>query len=273
MTRPSWPHLGSSRWRCRVPGICATVLLAGAVPTEAQQAQPATLEVIVLSAATGQPIVGADVRVPKVARVVTDRSGIASFPGLQPTAVTVVVSALGYDGRSLTMDLPAGETFSLTIPVEVDPVLLAEVRVGAGPGEIARSRELQDFYRRARFGGTGQYITRAEIDRRRARDLSDLFRMLPGVSLLDTPAGDKPVMESKTSASAELFVDEADCPIQYFVDGSPIVPIHDGVLGAEVRLSEIEGIEIYRRGSGVPAKFHRLNNSCGVILIWKKEKI
>ncbi len=45
------------------------------------------------------------------------------------------------------------------------------------------------------------------------------------------------------------------------------------MIGRDIRLNEIEGIEIYRRGATVPAKFHRYRNSCGVILIWKKERI
>jgi hypothetical protein len=238
----------------------------------AQASVTSDLELVIVDAATAKPLAGAQVRIPRTAVAATDGAGTVKFRALDPVGVTIEITALGYDGRTLTLDLPRGQSFQLTVPIEAQPVLLPGLRVEGTVGRAPRSRELREFYWRVRVG-TGQYFTRSDIDRRHIRDLDDLFRALPGFALLNTPAGSKPVLESKPTASAELFERAADCPIQYFLDGSPMTPIHDGVLGAEVELSEIEGIEIYRRGSTVPAKFHRLNNSCGVILIWKRERV
>lgn len=257
-----------------LPGGAALAILSIATPAEtAAQSAAAILEIFVIGAGAGQPIPGAQVTIVDGSSARTDESGQVRFPGLAPIDLTVEIRALGYHARSLTMDLPAGQTFHLTIPLEPEPILLPEVRIegDARRGEI-RSRELRDFYRRVRVGA-GQYLTRTDIERRRPRNLTDLIRMLPGFVIVGTAAGEKPTMEAKASASAELSLPQGACPIQYFLDGAPMVPLHGGVIDAEVELGEIEGVEIYRRGSAVPAKFHRYNNSCGVILIWKKERI
>jgi hypothetical protein len=259
--------MGKALWL--VAAVAAALMQSRGVA--AQAGAGSGLEVVVVDAATGRALVGARVRIPRGAAGMTDTAGTAKLVIVDPAGVTVEVTALGYAGRSLTLDVAPGQVFQLTVPLELEPVLLPGVQVGGREGGLPRSREVQDFYRRVRIG-TGQYITRTDIERRHVRDLDDLFRALPGFALLTTPAGNKPVLDSKSTASAELFEAEADCPIQYFLDGSPMTPIHDGVLSAEVRLEEIEGIEIYRRGSMVPAKFHRLNNSCGVILIWKRQR-
>lgn len=255
----------------------SSIVVAGAVtalallPPAYAQTTTSGLELTIIDAGTALPIIGAQIVLPRLAAATTDSSGVARFERLNPVAVEVEIRALGYDGRTLTLDLPTGQTFNLTVPLDPSPVLLPGVRVDAAAREI-RSRDLREFYNRVQVG-TGRYITREDIQRRQIRDIDDLFRTVPGFAILTTPAGNKPILDSKSTVSAELFEPSPDCPIQYFLDGSPMTPIHDGVLSSEISLNEVEGIEIYRRGSTVPAKFHRLNNTCGVVLIWKRESL
>jgi hypothetical protein len=44
------------------------------------------------------------------------------------------------------------------------------------------------------------------------------------------------------------------------------------VLGDDVRPNEVEGIEVYRRLSEVPAEYRKAGSECGVVLIWLKER-
>ena len=38
-------------------------------------------------------------------------------------------------------------------------------------------------------------------------------------------------------------------------------------------MREVEGVEVYRRVAMAPPQFRRTGDYCGVILIWKREKI
>lgn len=237
-------------------------------PLQAQQAS-AVLEIIVLDAVSGAPIPNAQVVVEGGRGGLTNSQGVLRIRQLPAAPVTVQVQFLGYAPATFSAPLESGRVTHFSVPLTVEAIPLAGVRAEV---RAPRSRELREFYTRARTG-TGQYITRAEIEERRPRDLSELFRLLPGVRLVSGPVGDKPVMEAKTSAGTNRNGRAQECAIQYFVDGTPYKPTLDGMIGVDIPLKDIEGIEIYRRGSGVPAKFHRMGNNCGVILIWKKERI
>jgi hypothetical protein len=266
---PAWNNGDCSTLRTilLLPLLLSSLHLAA--QTTAAQRPATAIELTVVDAEKGQPLPDVQVLVAGRPASSTDSSGFVRLGGLSASRVDLEIRLLGYQPLSLDVGVPAGDTLLLTIPLEPSPLILPEVRaeVEAGP----RSRQLTEFYQRVRTG-TGQYFTRAEIERRGPRDLSDLMRLVPGMRLLTTPAGDKISTESKATAIGDLLDPESrECAIEYFLDGSPIKPIHGGVIGAEVALDEIEGIEIYRRGTTVPAAFHRMKNNCGVILIWKRE--
>jgi hypothetical protein len=236
--------------------------------TTSSAQRPALLQLMVVDGESGAPISGVQVAVDG------GRMGALSGPeGMVELSVTagdsvvLELRSVGYASRGLTAFPTAGQPLLITVPLELAPVPLApvSVEIDATP----RSRDVREFYARARRG-VGQYITRAEIEERHLRDLNDLFRTLPGITLSNTAFGDKPMMESKTSMMPERGGGE--CSVQYFLDGTPISP-PEGAVGFDVDLDEVEGIEIYRRGAGVPARFQRQHGSCGVILIWKRQSL
>lgn len=268
---PAGRSSGQFRRCARLACTCVGIVLALFTSADASaQRVPVVLQILVLDGATGEPIPGAQVVVNGGRTgTVSGQDGMADLPADADDSLQLEVRMLGYATRSLSARPTTGQSLLLTIPLEPEPIPLEPVRIEVEGAP--RSRQLRDFYARTR-GGAGQFLTRADIERRRPRDLSDLFRMLPGIPLIATPMGDKPAMEGKASAVPSLGSREADCAIQYFLDGTPIQP-SNGVVGLDVSLREIEGIEIYRRATGVPAKYQRRNNSCGVILIWRRERL
>ncbi|HYW06275.1 MAG TPA: hypothetical protein VE913_04925, partial [Longimicrobium sp.] len=64
-----------------------------------------------------------------------------------------------------------------------------------------------------------------------------------------------------------------ECPILYFLDGTPIQPLPNGSIDHEIRPDDIEGIEVYRRGTLAPPEFRRVGDNCGIVLIWKRESL
>jgi hypothetical protein len=256
------------RRRGRVPyaaWLAVAITLSGAAPSAAQST-PVVLQVVVVDATSGDPIPGVQVIVDGKSGVVSGVDGMADVPGTLGDSVVMEIRRVGYAVRRLSAYPTSGTPLLITIPLELAPVTLAPVRVEAAA--TPRSRELREFYARMR-GGAGQFLTRSDIDSRRPRDLNDLFRMLPGIPMSQTAFGEKPMMEAKASVLADR---EGECSVQYFLDGTPILP-QAGVIKLDVAPDEVEGIEIYRRGTLAPPRFQRQHGSCGVILIWKRPSL
>lgn len=249
--------------------IAASLGTAGAA---AAQAGSAALQVTVTDAATGEPLPSTQIVLGGTPAGVTDPSGVLRVSGLEPSARTVEVRRLGYRPERSDVRLEGGQTRELAVALRPEPITLKTLN--ARSARAARSAPLRDFYKRVE-SGAGRYVTRADIDRQRPQRLTDVFRNIPGMSLIATAIGERPQMASdqSTSSPADRPGRALGCSIRYFLDGTPFEASHDGQIGIDVRPSEVEGIEIYRSPSTVPARFRRTGDFCGVVLIWKRERI
>lgn len=241
-----------------------------AAPSAAQE--PASLALTVTDAVTGEPIGGARIRLAGGVAATSDPAGVAVVRGLTAGSVAGEVTHLGYEPRSFAIPLSPGATLALSVPLEPRPLPIdeVEVEVEASPHGV-RSQALKEFYERA-AGGAGHYITRDQIERWKPRQVSDLFRMVPGLGIVHTPQGERASWSARETTIG-FSGRPKECPIQYFVDGTPYEAAGAEANYMDVRPQEIEGIEFYQGTLGVPSQFRRSNRNCGVILIWKRERI
>jgi hypothetical protein len=248
--------------------LAAALLL---LPAGARAQDAAVLEVRVVDAATKQPLPGAQVVLTGWRRVYADDSGTARLTGVPHGTQTLEAVVLGYTSHTVIVNVPQAGTVARTLELAARPIELAGLRAEARP--VRRSPRLEAFYRRSRTG-VGFYFTREQIERLNPANLNDVFRMVPGLVMVYTPLGDKPRVMGVTPEllSDNSVRDDGDCPILYFIDGVPYEPSHRGVISLDLSPAEVEGIEIYRRGSAVPVQYKRPNDACGVVLIWKRER-
>lgn len=193
---------------------------------------------------------------PRSPYCVEHRSFCPSYPTPQVGSVfrqpqdgytAIRVTRLGYrtTERAVTAIL-AGD--SLLIPIDAVPLQNAPVVVQA-----TRSRTLEGagFYARRRMG-LGVFVTRDMIEQKYSTALrdADILRRVSGVTGVD-------------GASVRLRGNR--CPARIFVDGLP--------RGTQLPLlpaADIEGIEVYRGPSEVPAQYSGANAACGVVLVWTR---
>ena len=161
------------------------------------------------------------------------------------------VRRLGYVPRSIVLlfDTLTGSR-TVTIAVESAPLELAPVKVEA-PGSVY----MREFNERRKQRGTGHFIDRAQIEKRRPAYTSDLLRSLPGMTV-------------RLSSRAGGVVRTRGCRPAIFIDGIQAV-------GAELddvtRPGDIDGIEIYTSRSAIPPQFSgRHGNLCGAIIVWTR---
>jgi hypothetical protein len=251
------------------------------VPAARAQAGAGSLRVTVTDGETHQPLPRARVQLLDGRALVADDGGILVITGLEEGTTVLEVNHIGHTGRRVLGHVRLDAVAELAVELRPEPIQVEGV--AAMGGAFSRNRMVRDFYRRAESGG-GRYFTRAEIERINPRRVSDLFRMVPGMTLVSTSTGERPEMEGgqvggqrrATSVSrlggggSERGAGE--CPTLYFLDGTPIEPA-GGVISNEVDVREVEGIEVYRSVAMAPPQYRRTGNYCGVILIWKREKI
>lgn len=249
------------------------VLAMAPLPRAALAQRHAALSLTITDASTGAPVAGASVTLAVGPSGVSGPSGTVLLSGLPPGAVAADVTHLGYRSVRFTVPLAAGATLSLAIPLEPQPVVLSAVEVEAetSPHGV-RAQSLRDFYDRVERG-VGHFITRDQIDAWNPRQMSDLFRMIPGLRMDHTDRGERPTMASRNGPQYDTRGRNRECPIQFFVDGSPYEAAGAEALYFDVRPQEVEGIEVYTGTTGLPPQFRRSNRNCGVILIWKRERM
>jgi len=248
----------------RSPGAAAALALALlAAPARAQDAYVA---VHVTDAATAAPVADAEVSIGST-RTRTDNAGRALLP-LRAARATLTVRRLGYADQQ--RDVTPGSAAAVEIALAPSPVAIAAL--SATGQRMPMSPPLQRFYQRMERG-RGSFLTREQIERRKPRRLTDLFREIPGVRVTMTNRGERLMMTGATPAMYRVDPrwEAGDCPVQYFLDGVSYLPDYAGVPN-DVRPDEVEGIEVYRRLSEVPVEYRRRGAECGVVLIWLKER-
>jgi len=227
----------------------------------------------------------------------TDSSGRYAFCGL-PDGVRLSIRAVTEEHRSspLTVLVAPNEVsvFDLTVGKQAVVASAEPAKIEAPVANVAspRSQMLRDFDRRRRRG-SGTFLTRAQIEKSHATRLTDLLRILPGVSVgpddngvltvelrrsksltlsdgLPAPSSRPDSGASRPPAASSMTTGQMSlkrCPAAFLLDGMPI----DGGAGvdAQLRPEDIEGIEVYP-GTQVPIEYGSRHSECGVVMIWTR---
>ncbi len=245
--------------RLLAAGLLALCSLA-AGEARAQQGSSA-LVVSVTSQGSGRPVMGARVSIVGTGIAAsTDTRGRLHMAGVPAGVQTVEVRRLGYSTRLKLVNLEAGQSTPVAFELEVEAIPVAAIRVDAKRRDWGAEYLERNGFDRRRRNGLGSFITRAEIERRRPRYISDALRSMPGLSF--QPNGTRGDADVTMSRAGSL-----PCPVQYFVDGTLIGP---GFNIDEIAAGDVEALEIYRGASQVPPEFNRRSSACGVIAVWTR---
>ena len=218
----------------------------------------------VVEPTTGLPVPNVEVRVlgtPRVAR--SDSLGGFTL-ALDPGRYLLRATRLGFGPRSVPLDLPASDTVTMAIEMDVLPIVLSEVMVKAK--EERYRGKMAGFAERMRTSAAprSSFITRDEIERRHPRQISDMINERGGR-----------VQACASAATiyldgAMLVPDKIGTPMR----GRRTEPIQRDLRLDHVPPDEIEAIEVYAGGAETPAEFSAtaaqgLAPGC-TILIWTR---
>jgi hypothetical protein len=204
-------------------------------------------------------------------RVETDSAGTFEVTVDRVSAVRLDIRRVSYRANSMPiLHFDGRKFFQVEARLAPDAILLAPLEIVAW-SDVDMSPFLEGFRQRLR-SGLGLYITREQIEARRPTFIADLFRDIPGITVMGSGAGNRARVQVGRSLS------RTDCQTQIYVDGFLMNRrtgagrslINDFRLDDAVSLVSVEAIEVYRGLSTVPAEFLTPEAKCGVIAIWTR---
>jgi len=227
----------------------ATASLAGPVVAQGRGVVAGRI----VTAASKEPIAGALVKVLETDdSTSTSSSGLFRFDDLTWGAHVLHVEYLGMRSREVPFQIVPHRSTDLSVALELSVIPVAELRVRVR--QDLPVDKMYGFFRRMEHG-QGYYITREEVERRHPARPTDLLRRVPGLDIGPPRYGTAVVtMGRRSGCVPEYFVDGARAP---FFDIDALQP------------ADLEGIEVYRGNSEVPAEFN-LRATCGAIIIWTR---
>jgi hypothetical protein len=201
-------------------------------------------------AAGGQPLSGAEVRVLDAAgTAVTDSLGSFTLASLPAGTQVLEVRRIGYVLGQIPVELRTGRTVHQTVTL-TRFVSLDSIRV------VARRSQYRQYETRARRTGMGRFLSQEDLEKRNAREMSDIVRMMPGFRVEGTGIFAKVV--SSRHASANL---EGSCETNIVIDGLQYQDIN------LMNPQDVAAMEAYSSSLSAPLQYQ---SQCGVIVIWTK---
>jgi hypothetical protein len=218
---------------------------------------------VVVDSSSRAPLVDVEITVADFHRSVrSDERGRFRFTDIDSGGYYIVARKAGFSPESVTVITESVGASEVRIALRL-VATLSEVEVSESAIISAR---LQGFeHRRERKNG-GQFITRAEIDRRNPVVTSSLLRRLQGIRMVDS-AGVTVAISSRGPKLRYLQV--VNCVLRVGVDGS--IKEHGFPINA-IPPVDIHGIEVYSGAATLPSEFNsaRRDAYCGLIMIWTR---
>jgi len=204
-------------------------------------------EEAVADASVEMRLVGSPTR---LAVALTDRAGAFSMKPVPAGDYVVRVVRLGYKEIQDTIALAEGPPAQLTAyltPEAVDlPPMVVTVDQRTPPKMIG--------FERRRGQAIGTFLTRADIEKRHATRVTDLFRSIPGIRVVPTGLTGDGILTMRGGCRPALVI-----------DGTPAF----GGLSLDMVMTpqDVEGIEVYGL-AGTPIEYSR--SQCGTVMVWTR---
>jgi TonB family protein len=215
---------------------------------------------VVVDSVAGVGVAGAEVVLEgTMARAVTDSHGEFRLVATEPGTGMLRVRRLGFAARTVAAHATADDE-PLRITLTPSFQSLAAVLV---QGERARyAGRLAGYYQRLEQHSSGQFITRADMQRENQTQLSQVLRRAPGVSV--GRAG------GRGGVSNSVRMRGMNCPPLIWLDGAQM---GSGDVDIDsFSPSSLEGIELYLSATSTPGQYQasRGRSECGTILLWSR---
>lgn len=214
----------------------------------------------------------------------SDTRGRFRLTGIRPGNHVVTLQKIGFVPVRLLVTFGAADSVDVDAQLEqsgqqLDPVSVTSFE----PSEW----KLEEFETRRAMGMGGRFVTRAEIEANRGRQLPELLAQISGPSLQHshkssrvwayTRRGVTSIMRNGQTHLTEddilLGANVGTCYTAVIVDA---VEAYTGADYQElfdlssIDVSTLAGVEFYPGGASLPAKYAGLRVACGLLILWTR---
>jgi hypothetical protein len=201
--------------------------------------------------------------------ILTDASGRAMVPNVEPGRVTVRARRIGFAAGQISMMVTEG---SVKLPIVMSAVRVPTLDAVHVVGAREERGRLADFEARRLLHQATVSITREEIQK---RNPVETWQMLTGLASIDVTVRDSRVVATSRRALVNEFNTTQPCFVLFMVDGVALRKTDDqgGVNLQDLpHPDEIHGIEVFAGPSTIPLQYGGTGGGkwCGLIAIWTR---
>ncbi len=207
----------------------------------------------------GRRIDQAKISAPSARVVESDSAGNFQMLAMPVGAVRLIALRIGYAPETVSVVVAAAVEAHAEFVMTSTAQTLPEEIVVADP-----LRGKMGSFNRRKARGVGAFVTRADIEKRQPNALSEMLRYLPGVSVTQRMAGEPQPVHMQRSVNSTM---QSSCVVQLYVDGHPYP---NGNVD-DFSPNSVEGVEVYKSASEIPADFRTRDAMCGLISIWTRD--
>src|SRR5919106_998136 len=184
----------------------------------------------------------------------TDTAGRFQLANLPVGTHALEVRRVGFAPQHIPVQLASRSPSTVNVVLEKPVRMLDAVEVT----ETVYSRRQVELERRRRRG-FGHFITREDLERRAASQLSDVLRSVPGVRVYSSPTGNVVVFQRGSSFSGP-------CRPTVYLDGMRLGTNED--LDFLANVNSLEAVEVYTSAGQAPVEFW--SGGCGSLVLWTR---
>lgn len=220
-----------------------------------------TLAGVVQDSATGGPIANAEILIPAINRQTTaDGQGRFEIRNIPPGQHLVQIRAIGYRAAGESVETSGLGTTRVGFELASEAVRLDSVAVTERPSTRGVGMGFEAFEERRRTR-SGIFIDSVDMRRSESLDFRAVLRR-SGVQL-DRRTGARVVGRG---AIRNFRQPNNDCLLAVYLDG---IKMRDFDL-REVHPGMLRAVEVYPSVAQIPPQYDRLDQECGVMLIWTR---
>ncbi len=197
------------------------------------------------------------------AQALTDSLGDFLLVAPEPGSYVLDVRRFGIrPARSQAFRLAKGDTAELMVRTESNVAQLSGLEIRES-GSVDFTRGFAE----RRLRTHGQFLDRADIEKRGAVSAFDVLTGIQGVRIVDATAGGSGEQRLVADRGGRSFQSGGvQCFIATFVDG---IEYDQMELGKTLRAADFEAVEFYTPAE-TPNEFRKMNSACGTVLFWTR---
>ncbi|MGH7618120.1 MAG: carboxypeptidase regulatory-like domain-containing protein [Gemmatimonadaceae bacterium] len=225
---------------------------------------------------------GIEVRIPQLnGATATNYLGEFRFTRVPPGRYLVTIRALGFAPFSDSITFVANQAVNrefvlIPIATPLDPVT---TRAAGAPKY--RSPALNAFEERRLAGKGGQFVSDSAMRLNETRTLPNVLSMMAGLQKVNgMDATYIASMRSGGTGGGLVFQRKGvdpNCYVTLYVDGvmrwqGPATVSNPPLDFSQFTVTDLAGAEFYPGGASLPAQYSSTGTTCGVLLLWTRER-